>query len=146
MDVMSRWYSTNTGIICLMVHIIEFLKYFSILAYLNENFYLKLAVFSCEYYHSWRKGKVLSHQNDLYSELLVAPSCLTLCNPMDCSPAGSSVHGILQARILEWFAISFSRDSPDPGIEPGFPTLQAESLLSEPLGKPTFWITIIQNV
>ena len=37
-------------------------------------------------------------------------SCLTLCNSMDCSPPGSSVHGILQPRILEWVAISFSRD------------------------------------
>ena len=36
---------------------------------------------------------------------------------MDCSPQGSSIHGILQARILEWIAISFSRDLPDPGIE-----------------------------
>ena len=36
-------------------------------------------------------------------------SCLTLCNPMDCSPPGSSVHGILQARMLEWVAISSSR-------------------------------------
>ena len=36
---------------------------------------------------------------------------------MDCSPPGSSVHGILQARILEWIAIPFSRDLPDPGIE-----------------------------
>ena len=35
-------------------------------------------------------------------------SCLTLCDPMDCSPPGSSVHGILQTRILEWVAISFS--------------------------------------
>ena len=38
-------------------------------------------------------------------------SCLTLCNPMDCSPPGSSVHGILQARILEWVAMSSSRGS-----------------------------------
>ena len=38
-------------------------------------------------------------------------SCPTLCDPMDCSPSGSSVHGILQARILEWVAISFSRGS-----------------------------------
>ena len=38
-------------------------------------------------------------------------SCLTLCNPMDCSPPGSSVHGTLQARILLWAAISFSRGS-----------------------------------
>ena len=38
-------------------------------------------------------------------------SCLTLCNPMDCSPPASSVHGIFQARILEWAAISSSRGS-----------------------------------
>ena len=47
----------------------------------------------------------------LKSESEVAQSCPTLCDPMDCSPPGSSVHGILQARILEWVAISFSRES-----------------------------------
>ena len=41
-------------------------------------------------------------------------SCLTLCDPMDCSPPGSSVHGILQARILEWVAMPFSRGSSRP--------------------------------
>ena len=61
----------------------------------------------------------------------------TLCDPMDCSPPGSSLHGILQARILEWVAISFSWDLPDPGIEPRSPTLQADALTSEPPGKPT---------
>ena len=44
----------------------------------------------------------------------VAQSCLTLCDPVDCSPPGSSIHGILQARILEWVAISFSRGSSPP--------------------------------
>ena len=44
-------------------------------------------------------------------EELVAQSCPTLCNPMDCSPPDSSVHGILQARLLEWVAIPFSRES-----------------------------------
>ena len=44
-------------------------------------------------------------------KVLVAQLCLTLCDPMDCSPPGSSVHGILQARILEWIAIPFSRGS-----------------------------------
>ena len=44
----------------------------------------------------------------------VAQSCPTLCDPVDCSPPGSSVHGILQARILEWVAISFSRESSQP--------------------------------
>ena len=42
-------------------------------------------------------------------------SCLTICDPMDCSPPGSSVHGVLQARILEWISISFSRGSSQPG-------------------------------
>ena len=51
-------------------------------------------------YYVWRKKKVL-----------VAQLYLTLCNPMECSPPGSSVHGILQAKILEWVAISFSRGS-----------------------------------
>ena len=60
---------------------------------------------------------------------------LILCGTMDYSPPGSSVHGILQARILEWDAIPFSRGFPDPGIKPGSPKLQADSLLSEPLGK-----------
>ena len=43
--------------------------------------------------------------------VLVAQSCPTLCNPMNCSPPGSFVYGIFQARILEWFAVSFSRGS-----------------------------------
>ena len=63
---------------------------------------------------------------------LVAQSCSTLCDPMNCSPPGSSVHGILQARILEWVAIPSSGDLPDPGIKPRSPTLQADSLPSEP--------------
>ena len=44
----------------------------------------------------------------------VAQSCPTPCDPMDCSPPGSSVHGILQARILEWVAIPFSSGSYQP--------------------------------
>ena len=47
----------------------------------------------------------------VYMCMLVAQSCLSLCDPMDYSPPGSSVHGILQARILEWVAIPFSRGS-----------------------------------
>ena len=57
------------------------------------------------------------------SESEVAQSCPTLCDPMDCSLPGSSFLGIFQARILEWVAISFSRDLPNPGIEPGSPAL-----------------------
>ena len=56
------------------------------------------------------------------------PSCLTLPNPVDCSPPGSSVRGISQARTLEWTAISFSRGLPDPGNEP---TSLASSALAD---------------
>ena len=68
--------------------------------------------------------------------VLFTQPCLTLCKSMHCSLPGSSVHGILQTRILEWVAISFSRDLPDPGIKPGSPVLQADSLPSELLESP----------
>ena len=62
----------------------------------------------------------------------VAQSCLTLCDPMD-----YTVHGILQARILEWVAFPFSRGIfPTQRSYPGLPTLQADSLPAEPQGKP----------
>ena len=67
----------------------------------------------------------------------VAQSCPTLCDPVDCSLPGSSVHGILQARILEWVTISFSRGSSQPRIESRSPALQADALSSEPPGKAT---------
>ena len=53
--------------------------------------------------------------------VLVIQSCLTLCDHIDCSPPGSSVYGILQARTSEWV--------PDPRIKPGSPALQADSLI-----------------
>ena len=67
--------------------------------------------------------------------VLVTQSCPTLFDPMDSSPPGSSVHGILQAKVLEWIAILKSPgDLPDPGIEPESPSLQADSLPSESWG------------
>ena len=66
--------------------------------------------------------------------MLVAQLCLTLCDPMDCSLPGSAVHGISQARILEWLPFPSPGDLPDPRITPGSPALQADSLPSEPLG------------
>ena len=65
----------------------------------------------------------------------VPQSCPTLCDPMDCRLPGSSVHGILPARILEWAAFPFSRGSAQPRIETRSPTLQADSLPAEPPGK-----------
>ena len=57
--------------------------------------------------HDWSDLKVKTENE-------VAQSCPTLCNPVDCSPPGSSIHGIFQARVLEWVAISFSRGSSWP--------------------------------
>ena len=60
-------------------------------------------------------------------EVKVTQLSLTLCDPMDC--------GILQARILEWVPFPSPRDLPNPGIKPGSPTLQADSLPAEPQGR-----------
>ena len=66
--------------------------------------------------------------------VLVAQLYLTLCDPINCSLPGSSVHGILQTRILECVAISSPGDLPNPEIDPGSLALQADSLPSEPPG------------
>ena len=76
----------------------------------------------------------------------VAQSCQTLCNPMDCSPPGSSVHGILQAGVLEWLPCPPAGDLPNPGIEPGSATRQADSLLPEPPAKPLLVCTSTQSI
>ena len=107
----------------------------------------------------WCLDPLVPHHPTLVSVLPMDPvyvkslqSCPPLCDPMNCSPPGSSFNGILQARILKWVAISFSRGSswsqgsnPHhlhllhwqggslPGIEPRSPALQADSLhLSSP--------------
>ena len=63
----------------------------------------------------WPWANPCIHGSNLRSyKELAAQSCPTACNPMDCSPPGSSVHGLLQARILEWVAIPFFRGSAQP--------------------------------
>ena len=64
---------------------------------------------------------------------------------MDCSPSGSSVHGISQARILEWVVISTSRDFPDPGIKPESPPLAGGFFTTEAPGKPKAIILPIEK-
>ena len=75
------------------------------------------------------------YENQSENESEVTQLCPTLCKPMDCSLPGSSVHGIFQARLLEWVAIAFSQgywsgllfpspeDLPNPGIEARSPAL-----------------------
>ena len=101
---------------------------------------------------SWR-------QNSKHTWECVDHSVMSNCHPMVCSPPGSSVHGILQVRILAWVVIPtrflctwnspgkntglgshslLQGDLPNPGIKPGSPTSQADILSSELLGKPKF--------
>ena len=80
----------------------------------------------------------------------VAQSCPILLKPHDCSPPGSSVHGISQARILKWVAISSSRRSAWPRdgthIPCKSPILQADFFTTEPPGMPSLWPTSTLNV
>ena len=66
-------------------------------------------------------------------EVKVAQLYPSLCDPMD-----YTVHGILQARILDWVAFPSPGDLPNPGIKLGSPALQADSLPTEPSGEPLF--------
>ena len=69
-------------------------------------------------------------------KVLVTQSCPALCDSVDCSPPGSSVHGILQARILEWVAISFSKRSFLPRDQTVSPALAGGLFTTVPPGKP----------
>ena len=87
-----------------------------------------------------REKEYIREQNLLdidkqWQQSQVAQSCPTLWDPVDCSPPGSSIHGIHQARILEWLPFPSPGDLPNPGIEPRSPTLQADALTSELPGK-----------
>ena len=91
--------------------------------------------FRNQWNHSlWNKDVNLA--NTYYC--LVAQPCPTLCDPVNCNPEGSSVHGFSQARILA--CISSPGDLPNPGIEPRSPTLTGGFFTAEPAGKPnTYW-------
>ena len=70
-------------------------------------------------------------------ECLITQWCPTLCNPMDCSPPGSSVHGILRARVLEWAAISSCRGSSPPRDGTQVSRIHRRVLTAEPSGSPS---------
>ena len=73
-------------------------------------------------------------------KVFVAPLCSTLCNPMDCSPPGSSVHGISQARILEWAAMPSSRGSSLLRDRTTSPALAGRFFTTKLPGKPTNFV------
>ena len=81
---------------------------------------------------------LMSLRNHLEVKGKVTQLCSTLCDPMNYSLPGSSVHGVFQIRILEWVAISFSKESFPPRDRTMSPELQADSLPSEPPGNPLY--------
>ena len=83
----------------------------------------------------------LSTYTNVYTQMLCCAvlRCLVVSDslwPHECSPPGSSVHGIVQSGILEWVAMPSCRGSSQPRDRPRFPALQVDSLPSEPPGKP----------
>ena len=87
----------------------------------------------CNYHHSQDIQRVHYLSKSFWCAKLLQ-FCPTFCDLMDCSPPGCSVHGILQARILEWVVIPSPGDLSNPGIKPRSSALQTDSLLSEPPG------------
>ena len=85
--------------------------------------------------------KSLCHMICVYTKLL--QSCPTLCNPMDYSPPGSSVSGILQVEYWSGLPCPSLGDLSDPGIEPRSSALPTDSLLSEPPGKPPYPVMLV---
>ena len=98
----------------------------------GSSSFFRMCVLGQQYFCYISTCQELQYEKITYSEaliIIVTQLCPTLCHPVDCSPPGTSGHGILQARILEWVAISFSGDISDSGIKPVSPTLQGVSLL-----------------
>ena len=92
---------------------------------------------------------MFSGTNYCYCCCSVIKSCLTLCNPMDCSPPGSPGHGMLQARILEWVVISFPRGSSWPRnqtLDSLVPCIAGGFLSTEPLGKPNILLYVYYSL
>ena len=93
--------------------------------------------------HHLRESEWPDPLHGRWNEVKVIQSCLTLCEPMDCSLPDSFVHGILQARILEWVVIPSSRRSSQSWDQTQVSALQADSLPSEPQGDERtqrFWV------
>ena len=83
-------------------------KYIYMYVYIYICMYVYIYIYLNHFAIQW---KFAQHVNQLCLDCLVAKLCLALCNRMDCSPPVSSIHGISQARILEWVAISLSKGS-----------------------------------
>ena len=93
---------SNSNLCCSSVRILVEVEGIGIasFSFFSIPFFYLFHLFTIPFFHCMRANSL--------------QSCLTLCDPMDCSPPGSSVHGVFQARILQWFAIPSSRGSAQP--------------------------------
>ena len=97
------------------------------------------------YHLFFQKYNVLQHLGFRVSCCVCAQFHSTLWDLMNCSPPGFSVHGISQAPILKWVAISSSGDLPDPGLKPMSPTLAGGFLTTELPGKPQSFLSLLKS-
>ena len=142
----------NTGVGChfLLQHILYWIPIESVPVTLSTNLWKRNPLVATQVCMSiatpvTMTSKCLIAQCSCLMCVLIPQSCPSLCDPLGCSSPGSSVHGILQARILEWLPCPSPGDLPDPGIEPTSPVspaLQADSLLLSQLGSPQDCLTI----
>ena len=115
--------------------LVSFFSFFFFFFCISDVSFNYLYIYRVELFET-EDSSLKSHWTVKWSE--VAQSCPTLCDPMDCSLSGSSVHGIFQATVL-WSGLPFPSpgDFPNLGNKPGSPALRADALPWEPSGKPT---------
>ena len=109
---------------CIYVHIYMYTHIYTYMytyIHINTHTYIYIHIYIQHIY---------KHKNNVLC--LVAQSCLTLCDPMDCSLPDSSVHGDSPGKNTEWVTMPSFRDLSNPGIEPRSPELQVDSLPSAP--------------
>ena len=135
-------------VIMLCSFLLHFVSTYGLMTLFSSTFLRLSFWFLCIYYinRSLICGYTGVHICVKSVKVLVAHSCLILCDPVDFSLPGSSVHGILQARILSGQPFPSPGDLPNPGIKPRSPALQVDSLLSKPLQNVAWNIKLVSNI
>ena len=105
------------------------------MGYLVWEAFLGKVTFELSFQSEITKPILPSEEPSADTPCVCAQSCLALCDPMDCSPPGSYLHGILQARILEWVAIHSSSGSSQPMYQTWVSSITGGFFAAEPPGK-----------
>ena len=129
--------SCNPGIVCMNANKARLVLLQAKAGVPQNQWFLPAGEHTFKEYSTWKLSCMLAC-------LLSHFSRVGLCAAMDCSPPGASVHGILQARILQRVAMPFTRGSSQPRGKSASPALQADSLPTEPWGKPASCLLPLQ--